>query len=219
MYRKEIVEHIKLSGIIAIVRLFDSTDLFSVINAIADGGVNVIEVTSNTPNWKNAIEEYRNHPDIIIGVGTIRNEELASEAINCGAQYLVSPNTEKGIARISNASQTPFIMGAYSPTEIHRAHSYGADMIKLFPANFIEPNYLKAVRATLRDAHFVPTGGINLNNCKEWFEVGASAIGLGGSLVNQDDLKTKQFSSITSRAKKIVNKVTHIKSDLIHLNK
>ncbi len=199
---KTTIDAIVESGVISIVRTKHTEDLLSVIKAIGKGGLPVIEVTSNTPGYLNIIKEVKSTmPEISIGAGTITTQKQAEEAIESGAQYLVTPITSKTIVEVAQHYKIPVVMGAFTPTEIHQSIQYGADFIKLFPAEFMSPSYLKAVSATCDKARFVPTGGISPSNMKDWFLAGAVAFGIGSSIVDQKMIEMKNFDGIERLAK------------------
>ncbi|AGA79982.1 2-keto-3-deoxy-6-phosphogluconate aldolase [Echinicola vietnamensis DSM 17526] len=190
MTRTEIGDFILQEKLIAILRVSDAGTLPVLIAGLVKGGVKVLEITTNSPDYAAQIKENRQlYPDILIGAGTVINEASAKEAIAAGAQFLVSPNTHVGVISLAHAHGIPVIMGALTPTEIGLALENGADMIKLFPAGDVGPGYLKSIKAPFDNARIFAVGGIHLETIHSWMEAGADGIGLGSVLTQLAGLK------------------------------
>ncbi len=200
MTKDKIITAINETKAIAIIRSAFPEKLLEASRAVLRGGFKVLEITSNTPRYLEVISEIKREIDgVIIGAGTITTEEQAREAISAGAMFLVTPVAAKEVIDYAFSKDVAVVMGAYSPTEIYNAMEWKADYIKLFPANHLGPNYLKAVIAPLGQARFVPTGGVRIDNVGDWHEAGAVAFGLGGSIVNDELLEKGDYQGITQR--------------------
>jgi 2-dehydro-3-deoxyphosphogluconate aldolase/(4S)-4-hydroxy-2-oxoglutarate aldolase len=201
MTKEEIVDLICRTKVITIIRTNYPDKIIDVVKILVDEKLPVLEVTSNTPSYLSVIQQVRQEmPEAIIGAGTITNTSQAKEAIEAGAMFLVTPITSKEILDYAADFQVPVAMGAFSPTEIHNAVAWGADFVKLFPADHLGPSYLKAVKATLPDVNFVPTGGVRLETLGEWIEAGAMVFGLGGGIVSNADLLNNDFQEVRRKA-------------------
>ncbi len=208
MSKREIIEKIMAEKIVVIIRSAQSEGIAETIAAVRSGGLQVIEVTYNTPDCLELVRDLREqYPDLLLGVGTVTNGEAAEKAIKAGARYLVTPITSEEIMTVAKKHEVPVIMGAFTPTEIYQAHAAGADFVKLFPADHLGLSFLKAVRSTMRDILFLPTGGITLDNIESWLEAGVAGLGIGSALVHQKDISTKDFQAITEKAKAFRAKV------------
>ncbi|SER00786.1 2-dehydro-3-deoxyphosphogluconate aldolase / (4S)-4-hydroxy-2-oxoglutarate aldolase [Hyunsoonleella jejuensis] len=189
MKREDIAAIIKKERVIAIVRTKEQLQIPELIQDLVEGGIKVIEITSNTPRYLEEIakakKRYANF-DIIIGAGTVTNVQIANAAIKAGAQFLVTPNTNTEVLALAHHNNIPVAMGALTPTEICLAAGYGADIIKLFPAGDLGISYFKSVKAPLDTITFFVVGGINLSNIEEWIAAGISGVGLGAALTKQD---------------------------------
>ena len=106
-----------------------------------------------------------------------------SEAVDAGAQYLVSPGTSRPVAEAMRSSGTPFAIGALTPSEVMAAGELGADLVKLFPGSLGGPSYLKALRGPFPDVPFMPTGGVSVDNARSWLDAGAVCLGAGSDLL------------------------------------
>jgi 2-dehydro-3-deoxyphosphogluconate aldolase / (4S)-4-hydroxy-2-oxoglutarate aldolase len=198
--RSEIVTNIEAEKIMAIIRLDDQLKVAPVLERLVDAGINVLEITSNTPGFAEEILKAREKfPAAIIGAGTITNARLAQKAISCNAQFLVTPNTNVDIISIAHQSNIPVLMGAMTPSEIAEAVEHGADFIKIFPAGALGLDYFKALLGPFNNVKFFAVGDISLSNALGWFKAGVVGIGIGSSLTNGDmtDIKTSVTNLLT----------------------
>lgn len=208
MSRARICQQIVDNGIIAIVRSKHPIDLVRLVQSYAAGGIKTIEITMNTPGALEAVREIaETMPDVQIGVGTVRNTGEAGQAIEHGARYLVTPITDPEIIEIAHKNDIPVAMGAFTPTEVYNAHQFGADLIKLFPAGNLGISYMKAVLAPMPPMKLVPTGGINLDNARDWLDAGASALGIGSALVDPKLIEQEDFAGLTELAREFASLV------------
>ncbi|WP_229239670.1 bifunctional 4-hydroxy-2-oxoglutarate aldolase/2-dehydro-3-deoxy-phosphogluconate aldolase [Echinicola soli] len=207
MTREETCEIILREKLIAIVRVRDAGNVPVLIAGLVAGGISVLEITTNSPDFTVKIKENRErYPDILIGAGTVTNRDLAIKAIDAGAQFLVSPNTHSGVISVAHDHNIPVVMGALTPTEVGEALEQGADIIKLFPAGNFGPSYLKAIKAPFDKGRFFAVGGIHLENMEKWMESGADGLGLGSVLTHIDGLKLTE-EIVAHNARKYVEKI------------
>ena len=185
--KAEIAARILAEKVIAIVRLDAAEQVAPTIGKLVEAGVNVLEITSNTPGYLHAIQTARQqYPDVTVGAGTIINASLATEAIAHGTQFLVTPNMDTEVIAVAHRAGIPAVMGALTPTEVALGIAHGADFIKLFPAAALGVDYFKALLGPFRGTRFLAVGGINHTNAAEWFRAGVSGIGVGGSIMAGD---------------------------------
>lgn len=184
MKRQQINTVIEREKLVAIVRLKSKTIVNPAIKSLVEGGIRILEITSNTPGYFQKIQESRKlYPDILIGAGTVTNLNIAQEAIDAGAQFLVTPNTDTRIIELAHANDIPILMGAMTPSEINLAFEHGADFIKLFPAGDLGTHYFKSITGPFDKVKFFAVGGINPENVMDWLELGIAGVGMGGHLV------------------------------------
>ncbi|MEC3879178.1 bifunctional 4-hydroxy-2-oxoglutarate aldolase/2-dehydro-3-deoxy-phosphogluconate aldolase [Parapedobacter sp. 10938] len=187
MTKKEIIAKIEAERLIAIVRLAEEAEVLPTVARLVASGVRVLEITSNTPGYGEAIQQARERfPEVLIGAGTILNDTLASEALSYGAQFLVTPNTNVAVIATAHRAGTPVVMGALTPTEVAEGINHGADFIKLFPASAMGPAYLKALLGPYNGIRMIAVGGVDFSNADDWFRAGAVGVGMGGSLLSDD---------------------------------
>jgi 2-dehydro-3-deoxyphosphogluconate aldolase/(4S)-4-hydroxy-2-oxoglutarate aldolase len=155
---------------------------------LVGAGLDIVEITFTVPNAPVVIERLRKRfPAVLVGAGTVTDAAAAERAIGAGAQFLLSPALSPGMVEAARRRGLLAIPGAYTPTEVLSALDGGAPLIKLFPADIGGPAHLRALRAPLPQARFLPTGGVRPDNVAEWFAAGASAVGIGSALVGPGD--------------------------------
>ena len=205
--RFEIISRLLNPGIIAVVRTSSTEQVLPVCEALVAGGVIALEITFTVPNALEAIQlaSARFGPDALIGAGTVLNAEMTRQAVYAGAKFIVSPITRAEIVTAAHEASVPAMLGAYTPTEAQTAHEAGADFIKLFPADKLGPSYVKALRAPLPHLKIVPTGGVDLNTAAEFLKAGCAALGVGGSLLTAEILKTANWTELTRLARAYVD--------------
>jgi len=136
---------------------------------------------------------------LLVGAGTVTRAETVKRAADAGAEFIVSPCLVREVIEAARRTDLAVMPGGLTPTEIFEAHSAGADMVKVFPAqNVGGAAYLKALRGPFPDIPLVPTGGVTLDNLKQMFEAGAAAVGVGGELISKDALARRDYPAIGS---------------------
>ncbi len=211
--RKSIVQSIENCGLVAVIRAdggeVGPSVLVDLCKALRDGGVKVAEITMTSPGALQAITEARSQLDgqCIIGVGSVLDRATAEAAISAGAQFVVAPTFNPEVVSVAHEYDCPVMPGALTPNEIQAAWEAGADMVKVFPAHRFGPGYLKDVLAPLPHLKLMPTGGVNLDNAREWIKAGAVALGVGSTLVRKDLIAKSDFSGLTRLAEQFVDVV------------
>lgn len=203
--RQQILNDILAGGAVAVIRMSDAQKLLRVIEAVREGGVTAIEVTMTTPGALQAIETVaRTMADSVqIGVGSVLNAEMARQAIEAGARYVVAPVFKREIVEETHRHGLPVMPGAFTPTEAQLAHEAGADVIKVFPADVVGMAFFKAVLAPLPHLKLMPTGGVTLDNAGEWLRAGAVAVGVGGALLDKKAIAEGNFAVLTENARRL----------------
>jgi 2-dehydro-3-deoxyphosphogluconate aldolase/(4S)-4-hydroxy-2-oxoglutarate aldolase len=209
MKKHEKLSIIRETGVIAIMRAQSSEQLIAAADAIKAGGVQVIEVTMTTPGALGVIEaaKMRYGVDVLFGAGSVLDPETARAAILAGADFVVAPILNLDVVALCNRYSIPVMPGCYTPTEALTAWEAGADMIKLFPASFGGAGLVKAILAPLPQLEIVPVGGVNLDTAADFIRKGATALGVGSSLVNQKLLDSGDLNELTRRAEGFIGEV------------
>ena len=215
MNNEEKLNLIRSTGIIAIMRANESEQLIDAVQAIFDGGIRAIEVTLTTPGALKVINKVNEKfgENILFGAGTVLDSESAILAINAGADFIVSPNLNIEVLKASLRYSIPVFPGCFSPTEVLTAWQSGATMVKLFPADVGGPAMIKAIRSPLPQVEIIPVGGVDLSTTADFIRNGASAVGVGGSLVNQEILNSGEFSQLTQLAEQFLVEVAKGRSE------
>jgi len=206
----DILQEILKRKAVAVLRVKEENKLQSVIEAIYAGGISVAEITMTVPNAIQLIEKMNQKLDknIIIGVGSVLNSSITEDAINAGAKYVVSPILKKEIIDTSHKYNVPVMPGCFTPTEIQTAFEYGADIVKVFPADVVGMEFFKAILAPMPHLKLMPTGGVSLTNAGEWLKAGACAVGIGSALLDKKAIQESNYSKLTKNAKQIMKSIS-----------
>jgi 2-dehydro-3-deoxyphosphogluconate aldolase/(4S)-4-hydroxy-2-oxoglutarate aldolase len=204
--KQQIIEQLLNPGVIAVVRAKRADQAVPLAEALVAGGVIAVEITMTTPNAIATIKEASSKlgDRALIGVGTVLDEATCQAAIDAGAQFIVSPICRRELVPIAQKAGKPIMLGSYTPTEAQLAHEAGSDFIKIFPADTLGPNYIKALRAPLPHLKIVPTGGVDLKTIGDFFKAGVAAVGAGSSLISKDVLEKDDWATLTKTAAEFV---------------
>jgi 2-dehydro-3-deoxyphosphogluconate aldolase/(4S)-4-hydroxy-2-oxoglutarate aldolase len=207
---------IETSGIIAVIRADSAEQLVDVCQALRDGGVLVSEITMTTPGALDAIAKAsaKLGKECVVGVGSVLDPETARLAILAGAQFIFAPTFNPAVIEMAHRYDKPAVPGAFTPTEILAAWQAGADMVKVFPANHLGPQYFKDVLAPMPQLKLTPTGGVDLNTAASWLQAGAACLGVGSALVKKELIKAKDWAGLTSLARQYVKIVQETRQTL-----
>jgi len=182
-----VVERIRSERLVAILRRVDDVD--ARVEALADAGVRVIEITLDAPNATAAIERARGRGDVAVLAGTVRRPEQVDEAVSAGAGAVVSPALVPAVLERARELGVPAIPGALTPTEVEAAWIGGAALVKLFPGSVGGPRYVRELLAPLADVPLLVTGGVDSSNARAFLDAGAVAVGAGSALADPDEAR------------------------------
>ncbi len=171
--------------------------------ALAAGGISLIEITWNTDRAPELIGQLRRDlSTCTIGAGTILNLEQLQHAIDAGAQFLFTPHTDTRLIQAAVAAGVPIVPGALSPTEIVTAWDAGASCVKVFPIQAVGgASYIQGLQGPLGHIPLIPTGGVTLANARDFITAGAIAVGLSGDLFPKAFIVAGDWEAIAQRAK------------------
>lgn len=209
MDRRQKLQLIQDTGVIAIIRAGQSDGLLSAVAAIRAGGVRALEVTMTTPGALDLISAATAdlQRDVLFGAGSVLDPETARAVILAGADFVVTPTLSLDVIRLCNRYSIPIIAGCFTPTEALAAWEAGADMIKLFPTSLGGPSLVKAILAPLPQLEIVAVGGVELDNAADFIRAGAKAIGVGSNLVNDALIAARDTEELKRRATRFVDAV------------
>ncbi|MEQ9438652.1 MAG: bifunctional 4-hydroxy-2-oxoglutarate aldolase/2-dehydro-3-deoxy-phosphogluconate aldolase [Cyclobacteriaceae bacterium] len=204
MTKASILNHILAHKVVAIVRMDDASRVAPVVQALQQGGIQAIEVTMGTPGALRHIEQFSGQNNLLMGAGSVLDAETARMAILSGAQFLVTPVTKAAVIEVALRYQVPIFSGAFTPGEILQAHEWGADVVKIFPAEAVGMSYLKAVKAPMPQLQLMPTGGVTLENAAEWIRHGACCLGMGSALTDKTAISQGNYGVIEGNARTLL---------------
>lgn len=215
---QEILKKIKEGKIIAIVRGVSSDKIVALAQALYSGGIHFVEVTfdqSSEDASKDTLKaiaaiKKKLAGKVYPGAGTVMTVEQVKLAAKAGAEYMISPNVNEEVIRATKELGKISIPGAFTPTEVVSAYSYGADIIKLFPAGILGVNYIKAIRAPLKHIPMTAVGGVNSQNCVDFIKAGCIGVGCGGNLVSRKLVNEGKFEEITAIAKEYMEALKNV---------
>ncbi len=191
-------------GLVPIVRVPSAEDAFKAAEAIIAGGIGIAEITMTVPGALGVLEKVseRYGDKVLLGAGTILDVESCRAALLAGAEFIVTPCLNIGVIEMARRYSKPCFPGALTPTEVVTAWQAGADMVKIFPAGPVGgPKYIKALKGPFPQIDFVPTGGVNLETTPEFIRAGASAVAVGGELVDLKAIREGKLDMITQRSR------------------
>jgi 2-dehydro-3-deoxyphosphogluconate aldolase/(4S)-4-hydroxy-2-oxoglutarate aldolase len=184
--------------IIPVIRATTADDLESVCLALAQGGLKILEITLMNDDAFAVINKLAKQNELIIGAGTVLTSLQATKAIDAGAQFLVSPGLNIESLAIARANNIAFFPGVLTPTEIMQAKEQQCELLKLFPiASLGGANYLKLLQAPFPELKWMATGGITLNDIKDYLKTNAICLGLGGQLISAEKIRAKDWQSLS----------------------
>jgi 2-dehydro-3-deoxyphosphogluconate aldolase/(4S)-4-hydroxy-2-oxoglutarate aldolase len=203
--KAEILQRLQAVKVIALIRADSSNSLVECARALAAGGLNAIELTMTTPGaLEMTAKVSRELPDLLLGLGTVLDAATARAGIAAGAKFIVTPAVRPEVIAVCKELDVPILSGALTPTEAITAWDLGADVIKIFPAEFFGPAYIKSLKAPFPHLKFLPTGGVTPETVGDFLRAGAFATAAGSALVAASALKTGDWAAITKRAKEFV---------------
>jgi 2-dehydro-3-deoxyphosphogluconate aldolase/(4S)-4-hydroxy-2-oxoglutarate aldolase len=207
MNKADVIQTIRDTGIIPVVRARSAGEAMKAIDAIREGGISILEITMTVPGAIGVIEQVaaRYGSDALVGAGTVLDGETARACILAGARFVVSPSLNLETIEVCRRYGVAVMPGALTPTEVVQAWSAGADFVKVFPAGAVGgASYIKSLKAPLPQIELVPTGGVSLKTAADFIKAGASALGVGADLVDVQAIRDGKESVITERAQEFV---------------
>lgn len=205
--------------VVGILRGVDEVSLAGVLEAAFSGGLRFLEITLNTPGAfpliKKAVEQF---PDFCIGAGTVLSAEAAKRAVDAGAKFIVAPDLNDSVAEYCVKNNLAFFPGALTPTEIAKAWSSGATMVKVFPASQMGPSYFKVLKGPFEQIKLMAVGGVGPKNISEYFSAGASAVALGGSIFSLSRMANREYNAMQKDIEEFMFAVNKNYSNIENIN-
>jgi 2-dehydro-3-deoxyphosphogluconate aldolase/(4S)-4-hydroxy-2-oxoglutarate aldolase len=204
MTRERLRERILEIGVIPAVRVATAAEARFAVEAVAAGGIPIVEITLTVPGAVDVIHELvAASPEMMVGAGTVLDAETAKRCIDAGACFITSPALKESVIRAARESETLVIPGALTPSEVLRAWESGADLVKVFPCSALGgPAYVRALKRPLPHVPMVAAGGINQQNAAEYIHSGADALGIGSSLIAPESVSHHESRRIRELARR-----------------
>ena len=193
MKKQEVRAIIEKVGIVPVIRASSAEEAHFAAACVCKGGVPIVEITMTVPGAVEVIRELvKAMPEVLVGAGTVLDEESASRCAEAGAQFLVTPGLDAPTVAAARKLDLLIMAGALTPSEIMAASKSGADFVKVFPCGSLGgPKYIQALRGPFPLIPMVPTGGVNLETAADYIRAGAAALGVGGEMIAKDALKAR----------------------------
>ncbi len=201
-------------GVLAVIRLQNGNGVLPMADALLAGGLNAMEITFTTPGVLDIIRNLASEREgvFLVGAGTVTTAAQAEEAIQAGAEFVVSPVARKEIIEVAHRHGKVAVIGAFSPTEILDVWEAGADLVKVFPATKLGPQFFKDVHGPLPQVRLTPTGGVNLQNAADFIRAGAECIGVGTALLDRQLITAGNWKGLTDRARQFHEAILQARS-------
>lgn len=218
MDKSSILKAITDQGMLPLFFHADEQKSIAITKTVYDAGVRVIEYTNRgkeaLANFKKIKEEaVKSMPDLILGIGTIKNPQEAQDFIDAGADFIVCPIVTPEVAEVVSKAGLLWIPGCMTPTEISIAQKYGAGLIKIFPANILGQEFISSIKDLFAGQLFMPTGGVDLSkeNISSWFKAGVCAVGMGSKLISKEIMNGENYELLAQNTKDVLAVIKSIK--------
>jgi len=205
-------------GILPLYYNDDETVTINILKSLYKAGIRAVEYTSRgesaLSNFKKMIEvRDLEMPEMLLGIGTIKNLQQAEEYYKVGADFFISPGFVAEVAAFLIPKDVLYSPGCMTPTEIITAEAAGVTFVKLFPGNALGAGFMSAVKDVFPNLKFMPTGGVDTTkeSIESWFKAGVSAVGMGSKLISKDLMAAKDYATIENETKKVLEIIQTLK--------
>ena len=206
MKKEEVLAKIHEVGIMPGIRTSSAEDGRFAAEAIANGGIPIVEITMTVPKAIDVISDMvRNAPNLIVGAGTVLDVETARRCVDAGVGFLTSPGLDLKVVEFALKENILIIAGAMTPTEVITAWKAGSELVKVFPCAPIGgPAYIKALRGPFPQVPMIAAGGVNQETAADFILAGAAALGIGGRLIPRVAIEHRQPDRISELARRFL---------------
>ncbi|WP_261133506.1 bifunctional 4-hydroxy-2-oxoglutarate aldolase/2-dehydro-3-deoxy-phosphogluconate aldolase [Bacillus sp. Marseille-Q3570] len=190
-----LIDKLKKDKVVVIFRNVPQVELRGMVDLLLKQGLNIMEVTLDSPGALDSIHSLKKEygDEIVLGAGTVTTVDAVKAAQESGAEFIISPHVDRQVIHAAKEKGLYSIPGAMTPTEIYHADSAGADMIKIFPASTLGPDYIKQLRGPFSNLSYMATGGVNEHNADAFLKSGAAVLGIGSALTKLGDKDVEAF--------------------------
>ena len=202
-----LVAAFEVQKVIPVIRANSLGEARQIVTALYAGGVRVMELTTTIPDVYALVGEVRvQRPDILVGLGTVCDRGMADQAVDSGADFLVTYKVSEAVADVGQRRRVPYVLGAATPTEVDRCMELDSAVVKIFPARIVGPNFIREIRGPIPEVRCFPTGGIGLDDIDKWLGAGSVAVGIGGALIRLGSTNS-DYSVVVQRADSLLNQL------------
>ncbi|MBL7856990.1 MAG: bifunctional 4-hydroxy-2-oxoglutarate aldolase/2-dehydro-3-deoxy-phosphogluconate aldolase [Cyclobacteriaceae bacterium] len=218
--KQQIVKAIQSSGVVPLFTHDDPIDAQHVLEAAYRGGIRVFEFTNRRKNsfdvFSHLLRYADQHPDLMLGIGTIMDAETTEKFIQAGAHFIISPILKVEMASVCHHHDRLWIPGCATLTEIVTARDHGAEVIKVFPGSVLGPGFISSIMPVVPGLQLMITGGVEPTeqSLNEWFKAGAFCVGMGSQLFTKEILANKDWASLETKVRSILTMAGEIRSRL-----
>lgn len=216
--KAEILKLIPEQGILPLYFNKDEETSIELLKSLYSAGIRAVEYTNRGEAALTNFKAMRKVVDselkgMYLGIGTIKDGKMAQSFIDAGADYIICPGLVESVAEVADKYDLLWVPGCMTPSEIIKAETLGAKMVKLFPGNILGPGFMSAIKELFPNLLFMPTGGVELDkaNIESWFKSGVCAVGMGSKLVSKDVMDNKKYAELISSTKEALAIIESIK--------
>jgi 2-dehydro-3-deoxyphosphogluconate aldolase/(4S)-4-hydroxy-2-oxoglutarate aldolase len=216
---QKVTDAIVQQGMLPLYFNADENVTIEILKSIYKAGVKAVEYTSRgdaaLKNFTKMVAVRNSEmPDLLLGIGTIKNLQQAEEYFAVGADFFISPGFVPEVAAYLKSKEVLYSPGCMTPTEIIAAENAGVKFIKLFPGNMLGPEFLSGIKDIFPKLLFMPTGGVDTTreNIEGWFKAGVCAVGMGSKLISKKLMEAKEYATIETETIKVLELIQTIKT-------
>ena len=216
MKKEEVSTRIQQVAIIPAIRALSGDDAHFAAEAVAHGGIPIVEITMTVPGAVELISHLvRTDPEVVVGAGTVLDTKTARQCVDAGASFITAPSFNPAVVEFAAKENVLVLPGALTPTEVVTAWSAGADFIKVFPcAQVGGDKYIKALHTSLPQVPLIAAGGVNQQTAGNFILSGATAIGVGAELIPTEAIERRQSERIRELARRFQKLVKDARQQL-----
>jgi 2-dehydro-3-deoxyphosphogluconate aldolase/(4S)-4-hydroxy-2-oxoglutarate aldolase len=216
--KEELMKLIQEQRVLPLYFYKDEEVSIEVLRSLYRAGIRAVEYTNRGEAAFQNFKKMRKVCDeelkgMYLGIGTIKNAQMAEMFIDAGADFIICPGLVEEVAKVADQNNMLWVPGCMTPSEIIRAENLGVKMIKLFPGDLLGPGFMSSIKSLFPDLLFMPTGGVSLDkeNLEGWFKAGVCAVGMGSKLVSKQLLEEKNYEKIGELTKKVMETINGLR--------
>lgn len=206
-------------GLVPVFHHGDIDTSRSIVAALSRGGARAIEFTNRGDHAFeifSELEQYcsSEHPQVMLGAGTVIDDITAGTYLNLGANFVVGPSLDRRVAEVCNRRKVAYSPGCATPTEITVAHELGCEIVKIFPGGLVGgPAFVRAIRGPCPWALLMPTGGVDITeeSLAAWFAAGVACVGIGSKLVSKDLVEAADWEALERRTAEVISIISNLR--------